>query len=124
MSIVENLGNVVRDARENSGLSQRQLMEKMGFGKDSRTWISKIETGAIVPTLGPLEKLAAALGTRVSILITVAENYKPHAKVDPSIIAGLIRKPDNVTAMVAHPAAMAKRREIGRALGTLPKETQ
>lgn len=94
MSIAENLGHVIRDARENSGLSQRQLMEKMGFGKDARTWISKIENAAIVPTIGPLEKLAAALGTRVSILIAVAENYKPHARVKPSIVVGLVRNPE------------------------------
>lgn len=124
MSMTSNLGNVVRDARMSAGLSQRKLVTKMGFTEKMRTWVSKIENSKVIPTLPILEKLAVAMDTRVSVLIAGAENYKPDPKVKSSMVAGLTRNSGARGAMVVHPAAMAKRKEIGRALGTLPKETR
>ena len=48
----------VRDIRKARHLSQRQLAGRMQV---PRTYISKIENGKAIPTLGSLERLAAAL---------------------------------------------------------------
>jgi transcriptional regulator with XRE-family HTH domain len=48
----------VRDIRRARHLSQRQLAGRMQV---PRTYISKIENGKAIPTLGSLERLAAAL---------------------------------------------------------------
>ncbi|HUA96989.1 MAG TPA: helix-turn-helix transcriptional regulator [Terracidiphilus sp.] len=48
----------VRDIRRARHLSQRQLASRMQV---PRTYISKIENGKAIPTLGSLERLAAAL---------------------------------------------------------------
>ena len=48
----------VREIRKARHLSQRQLAGRMQV---PRTYISKIENGKAIPTLGSLERLAAAL---------------------------------------------------------------
>lgn len=48
----------VRDIRRARHLSQRQLAGRMQV---PRTYISKIENGKAIPTLGSLERLAEAL---------------------------------------------------------------
>lgn len=126
MSMTKNLGNAVREARESSGMSQRQLAVKMGITEVMRTWISKIENSKVVPTLGVPEKLAAALDIRVSSIIISAENYEIKPAVKKSIVVGLVR-PVSVfpkSALVNHNGAVERRLEIGRALGTLPRETR
>jgi len=56
----------VRDIRRTRHLSQRQLASRMQV---PRTYISKIENGKAIPTLGSLERLAAALEVEVSQLV-------------------------------------------------------
>jgi transcriptional regulator with XRE-family HTH domain len=56
----------VRDIRRARHLSQRQLAGRMQV---PRTYISKIENGKAIPTLGSLERLAMALGVDVSQLV-------------------------------------------------------
>jgi len=56
----------VRDIRRARHLSQRQLAGRMQV---PRTYISKIENGKAIPTLGSLERLAGALGVDVSQLV-------------------------------------------------------
>jgi transcriptional regulator with XRE-family HTH domain len=56
----------VRDIRRARHLSQRQLAGRMQV---PRTYISKIENGKAIPTLGSLERLATALGVEVSALV-------------------------------------------------------
>lgn len=56
----------VRDIRRSRHLSQRQLASRMQV---PRTYISKIENGKAIPTLGSLERLAAALDVDVSQLV-------------------------------------------------------
>ncbi|HEV2135012.1 MAG TPA: helix-turn-helix domain-containing protein [Terracidiphilus sp.] len=56
----------VRDIRRARHMSQRQLAGRMMV---PRTYISKIENGKAIPTLGSLERLAAALGVHVSQLV-------------------------------------------------------
>jgi transcriptional regulator with XRE-family HTH domain len=56
----------VRDIRRARHLSQRQLASRMQV---PRTYISKIENGKAIPTLGSLERLARALEVEVSQLV-------------------------------------------------------
>ena len=56
----------VRDIRKARHLSQRQLAGRMQV---PRTYISKIENGKAIPTLGSLERLAAALEVDISQLV-------------------------------------------------------
>ena len=56
----------VREVRRARHLSQRQLAGRMQV---PRTYISKIENGKAIPTLGSLERLANALQVEVRHLI-------------------------------------------------------
>lgn len=56
----------VRDIRKARHMSQRQLAGRMMV---PRTYISKIENGKAIPTLGSLERLASALGVNISQLV-------------------------------------------------------
>jgi transcriptional regulator with XRE-family HTH domain len=56
----------VREIRKARHLSQRQLAGRMQV---PRTYISKIENGKAIPTLGSLERLAAALQVDVCQLV-------------------------------------------------------
>jgi len=56
----------VREMRRARHLSQRQLAGRMQV---PRTYISKIENGKAIPTLGSLERLANALGIEVRQLV-------------------------------------------------------
>jgi len=57
---------LVREIRRSRHLSQRQLAGRMQV---PRTYISKIENGKAIPTLGSLERLAEALEVEVGQLV-------------------------------------------------------
>jgi transcriptional regulator with XRE-family HTH domain len=63
----------VKDIRKARHLSQRQLASRMQV---PRTYISKIENGKAVPTLGSLERLAAALEVDVCHLVRDARSRR------------------------------------------------
>lgn len=63
----------VKDIRRARHLSQRQLAGRMQV---PRTYISKIENGKAIPTLGSLERLAAALGVEMSQLVRDARSVR------------------------------------------------
>lgn len=63
----------VRDIRRARHLSQRQLASRMQV---PRTYISKIENGKAIPTLGSLERLATALGVGVCHLVRDARSRR------------------------------------------------
>jgi transcriptional regulator with XRE-family HTH domain len=63
----------VRDIRKARHLSQRQLASRMQV---PRTYISKIENGKAIPTLGSLERLAEALEVEVSQLVRDARSRR------------------------------------------------
>ncbi len=63
----------VRELRRARHLSQRQLAGRMQV---PRTYISKIENGKAIPTLGSLERLATALGVDVRQLVRDARSRR------------------------------------------------
>ena len=63
----------VRELRRTRHLSQRQLAGRMQV---PRTYISKIENGKAIPTLGSLERLATALGVDVRQLVRDARSRR------------------------------------------------
>jgi transcriptional regulator with XRE-family HTH domain len=63
----------VRELRRARHLSQRQLAARMEV---PRTYISKIENGKAVPTLGSLERLATALNVEVRQLVRDARSRR------------------------------------------------
>jgi transcriptional regulator with XRE-family HTH domain len=56
----------LRALRAERGLSQMALAERAGIG---RSYLARLELGQQDPTLATLEKLARALGVKVSRLI-------------------------------------------------------
>jgi transcriptional regulator with XRE-family HTH domain len=60
------VANQVKEIRKARHLSQRQLAGRMQV---PRTYISKIENGKAIPTLGSLERLAQALGVDICQLV-------------------------------------------------------
>jgi HTH-type transcriptional regulator / antitoxin HipB len=58
------LAETVRVRREELGWSQRQLAERAGM---TQPGVARFEAGGTTPTLPLLERLAAALGLRLSV---------------------------------------------------------
>lgn len=56
---VENIGLRIRQLRESRGMTQSQLQAR---SRVSRSYLSRIESGQMTPSLGTLEKIAEALG--------------------------------------------------------------
>jgi transcriptional regulator with XRE-family HTH domain len=63
---IEAIAAQVKEIRKARHLSQRQLAGRMQV---PRTYISKIENGKAIPTLGSLERLAAALEVDICQLV-------------------------------------------------------
>jgi transcriptional regulator with XRE-family HTH domain len=89
----------VRDMRRTRHLSQRQLASRMQV---PRTYISKIENGKAIPTLGSLERLASALGVEVRHLVRDARSRRDEEVAaifgDPFLaeVAGLLPHLDSL----------------------------
>jgi transcriptional regulator with XRE-family HTH domain len=69
-----NVAATIRSLRQKSGLSQRQLAERM---KVPRTYVSKIENEKATPTLSSLERLATALQVSVADLVGSTQAANP-----------------------------------------------
>jgi transcriptional regulator with XRE-family HTH domain len=57
---VETIGQRIRQLRESRGMTQSQLQARSGV---SRSYLSRIESAQMTPSLGTLEKLSEALST-------------------------------------------------------------
>jgi transcriptional regulator with XRE-family HTH domain len=64
--IYMNSGELIRKARENKGLNQTQLADKVGV---SRSMISQLETGKAYPSIEILLSIASQLGINDQILM-------------------------------------------------------
>ncbi len=76
------VANQVKEIRKARHLSQRQLAGRMQV---PRTYISKIENGKAIPTLGSLERLASAL--EVDICQLVRDGHSRHNEEVAEILA-------------------------------------
>jgi transcriptional regulator with XRE-family HTH domain len=56
---VENIGQRIRQLRESRSMTQSQLQAR---SRVSRSYLSRIESGQMTPSLGTLEKISEALG--------------------------------------------------------------
>src|SRR5579883_423049 len=107
----------VREIRRARHLSQRQLASRMQV---PRTYISKIENGKAIPTLGSLERLAEALQVDVSQLVRDARSRREEEVAailaDPFLaeIAALLPRLDSLQRTLLYGAvrdrAMGQRR--------------
>jgi len=107
----------VREVRKARHLSQRQLAGRMQV---PRTYISKIENGKAIPTLGSLERLAAALEVDVCQLLrdtrSIRDEEVAAILADPFLaeIAALLPYLDQMQRILvsgaARDAAMGRRR--------------
>jgi transcriptional regulator with XRE-family HTH domain len=107
----------VREIRRARHLSQRQLAGRMQV---PRTYISKIENGKAIPTLGSLERLAAALNVDVCQLVRDARSRRDEEVAtilaDPFLaeIAALLPQLDSLHRTLIYgsvrDAAMGRRR--------------
>ena len=66
MSVTKRVGQNLRRAREELGISQEDLADRAGL---HRTYVSGVERGVRNPTVTVLEKLAKALKVRSSTLL-------------------------------------------------------
>lgn len=67
------LGNVLRKAREDAGLTQEQLSFEAEL---DRTYISHLENDKKSPTVDVLFRIANALGVRASELLALVEESR------------------------------------------------
>lgn len=65
-SLVNRFPAILRELRQEKGLSQEELADKAGL---HRTYISQIERGLKSPSLRSLEQIAEALGVPLSTLV-------------------------------------------------------
>lgn len=70
--IATKFGHVIRKNREMRGLSQESLAELSHL---NRSFIGEIERGTVTPSIESMDKLAIALGEKLSFLIKQCEEY-------------------------------------------------
>jgi ribosome-binding protein aMBF1 (putative translation factor) len=66
-TLAARVGEIVRDAREAAGLSQRELALRMST---SQPVVARIEAGHVAATLTSLQKIADALNGDINISFT------------------------------------------------------
>jgi transcriptional regulator with XRE-family HTH domain len=80
-----NIGSRIRSIRTQQGRTLDDLAQACDC---SKSLISKIETGKVIPALATLSKIANALGVRISALLEDGED------ANPAITPNLIDQPD------------------------------
>jgi transcriptional regulator with XRE-family HTH domain len=74
MADKHSLGEKVRALRESRSLSVEQLAERAELAVEL---VAQIESGALIPSLSPLIKIARALGVRLGTFLDDQENLGP-----------------------------------------------
>jgi transcriptional regulator with XRE-family HTH domain len=74
MADTHSLGEKVRSIRESRNLSAEQLAERAELAADQ---VTQIESGALIPSLSPLIKIARALGVRLGTFMDDQEGLGP-----------------------------------------------
>ena len=73
---VENIGQRIRQLRESRGMTQSQLQAR---SRVSRSYLSRIESGQMTPSLGTLEKIAEALGVGLNRFFVPGDEWRDGA---------------------------------------------
>src|SRR6202049_2940806 len=81
---VENIGQRIRQLRESRGMTQSQLQAR---SRVYRSYLSRIESGQMTPSRGPLEKIAEALGVGLNRFFIPESNGE--AVLEDPFIQGL-----------------------------------
>ena len=81
---VENIGQRIRQLRESRGMTQSQLQAR---SQVSRSYLSRIESGQMTPSLGTLEKISEALGVGLNRFFIPESNGE--ALLEDPFIQGL-----------------------------------
>jgi len=81
---VENIGQRIRQLRESRGMTQSQLQAR---SRVSRSYLSRIESGQMTPSLGTLEKISEALGVGLNRFFIPESNGE--ALMEDPFIQGL-----------------------------------
>ena len=102
--IAARVGKKIRAVRDAAGISFGELVSKTGLG---RGYVSELERGLVVPTVGTLARVASALGVTVADL--VAGDGEREA-----IFEMLREKPDLIPELRALLAKRIDRSEKGR----------
>ena len=71
----KTVGEIIRQARKATGLTQEEVSEKLGL---SRSVIAKYETGAISPTIDRLIEIMDAIGVQFNISIQTETTKRHH----------------------------------------------
>lgn len=72
--IADSVAHALKLAREQTHLTAKELAERRGLSKGR---LSKIENGALNPTVGTLAEHADALGYDVTVVLTPRNHGKP-----------------------------------------------
>ena len=81
---VENIGQRIRQLRESRGITQSKLQAR---SRVSRSYLSRIESGQMTPSLGTLEKISEALGVGLNRFFVPESNGE--ALLEDPFIQGL-----------------------------------
>jgi transcriptional regulator with XRE-family HTH domain len=81
---VKNIGRRIRQLRESRGMTQTQLKTCSGV---SRSYLSRLESGQMTPSLGTLEKISEALGFGLNRFFVPESNGE--ALLEDQFIQGL-----------------------------------
>ena len=89
MRLQRIIGQRIRAAREERGMSQEQLAQRMG---SHRPLVSRLETGRVEPTLGFLRMATGALGiTLAEVLAGIEEQLSEHEEPAETLYARRVR---------------------------------
>lgn len=68
-------GQLIRDARQRRGLTQAELARRSAT---TQNYVSRIERGAVEPTLPTLERLLHAMGLRLNLDVVALPSGNEH----------------------------------------------